>query len=268
MLGSWSPPVPLIHSLASSQWTRRSPLSRAVSPEPRRSCYRADSLFHLGLRSRVPPPPVLPQPLESSLPVLHDPLSDYLRASRPFVSRVLSVLVTHPTAPLTSVSALVTTVTGFASSHRLDYDAHVVSGPARSPSFGGGPSLGGPGGQAVRAWFPCSRCSSSLRHIIAEEAEMASYRSTGTYVDVVPPPGTNVVTGMWLDKVKRLLGSPPVFKARYVARGFRQDEGVDFFQTFARTPKMTTLRVLQHIAAQRNYEFTPWTSPQRSFRGA
>ncbi|CAI7850643.1 unnamed protein product [Closterium sp. NIES-54] len=120
-------------------WTRRSPLSRVVSPKPRRSRYRADDLFHLVLRSRVPSPPVLPQPPESSLIVLHDPLSDYLRTSRPVVSRVLSALVTHPTAPLSSVSALITTVAGFASSHCLDYAAHLVSGPARSPSFGGAP---------------------------------------------------------------------------------------------------------------------------------
>ncbi|CAI7928470.1 unnamed protein product [Closterium sp. NIES-54] len=90
--------------------------------------------------------------------------------------------------------------------------------------------------------------------IAAEEAEMASYRSTNTYIDVVPPPGANVVTGMWLYKVKRPPGAPPVFKARYVARGFSQREGVEFFQTFAPTPKMTTLWVLLHIAAQRDYE--------------
>ncbi|CAI7868018.1 unnamed protein product, partial [Closterium sp. NIES-54] len=39
-----------------------------------------------------------------------------------------------------------------------------------------------------------------------------------------------------------IAGSPPVFKARYVARGFSQREGVDFFQTFSPTPKITTLR--------------------------
>ncbi|CAI7780750.1 unnamed protein product [Closterium sp. NIES-53] len=43
-------------------------------------------------------------------------------------------------------------------------------------------------------------------------------------------------------QVKRPPGSPPVFKARYVARGFSQRKGVDFFQTIAPTPKMTTLR--------------------------
>ncbi|CAI7767826.1 unnamed protein product, partial [Closterium sp. NIES-53] len=54
--------------------------------------------------------------------------------------------------------------------------------------------------------------------------------------------------------VKRPPGSPPVFKARYVARGFSQRQGVDYFQTFSPTPKMTTLRVLLHVAAQRDYE--------------
>ncbi|CAI7865618.1 unnamed protein product [Closterium sp. NIES-54] len=90
----------------------------------------------------------------------------------------------------------------------------------------------------------------------AMDAEMASWKSTGTYVDEVPPHGANIVSGMWIFRVKRPPGSPPVFKARYVARGFSQREGVDFFQTFSPTPKMTTLRVLLHVAAQRDYELS------------
>ncbi|CAI7810405.1 unnamed protein product [Closterium sp. NIES-54] len=76
----------------------------------------------------------------------------------------------------------------------------------------------------------------------AMDAEMASWKSTGTYVGEVPPPGVNTVSGMWIFRVKRPPGSPPAFKARYVARGFSQRQGVDFFQTFSPTPKMTTLR--------------------------
>ncbi|CAI7916903.1 unnamed protein product [Closterium sp. NIES-53] len=57
-----------------------------------------------------------------------------------------------------------------------------------------------------------------------------------------------------LGTVKRPPGSPPVFKARYLARGFSQRQGVDFFHTFSPTPKMTTLRLLLHVAAQRDYE--------------
>ncbi|CAI7894344.1 unnamed protein product [Closterium sp. NIES-53] len=55
-------------------------------------------------------------------------------------------------------------------------------------------------------------------------------------------------------EVKRPPGSPPVFKARYVARGFSQRQGVDFFHTFSPTLKMTTLWVLLHVAAQRHYK--------------
>ncbi|CAI7729292.1 unnamed protein product [Closterium sp. NIES-54] len=88
----------------------------------------------------------------------------------------------------------------------------------------------------------------------AMDAEMASWKSTSTYVDEVPPCGANIVSGMWIFRVKRPPGSSPAFKARYVARGFSQRQGVDYFQTFSPTPKMTTLRVLLHVAAQRDYE--------------
>ncbi|CAI7729918.1 unnamed protein product, partial [Closterium sp. NIES-54] len=88
----------------------------------------------------------------------------------------------------------------------------------------------------------------------AMDVEMASWKSTGTYVDEVPPPQVNIVSGMWIFRVKRPSGSPPVFKARYVAQGFSQRQGVDYFQTFSPTPKMTTLRALLHLAAQRDYE--------------
>ncbi|CAI7757967.1 unnamed protein product [Closterium sp. NIES-53] len=186
---------------------------------------------------RVPPLPVLPQPLESSLTVFHDPLSDYLHASHPIVSRVLSALFTLPSAPLLSVSALVTTVAGFASSNHLDYAAHLVSGPARSPSFGGAhvfplevledrqfefgfvaaavPHLcaillapeGDP--DTLDITIPRTHSEAVLGPwtsywIAAEEAEMASCRSTSTYVDAIPPPGTNVVSGMWLYKLHSL----------------------------------------------------------------
>ncbi|CAI7867573.1 unnamed protein product [Closterium sp. NIES-53] len=88
----------------------------------------------------------------------------------------------------------------------------------------------------------------------AMDTEMASWKSTGTYIDEVPPPGANIVTGMWIFRVKWPPSSPPVFKAHYVARGFSRRQGVDFFQTVSPTPKMTTLRVLLHIAAQSDYE--------------
>ncbi|CAI7843988.1 unnamed protein product [Closterium sp. NIES-53] len=86
------------------------------------------------------------------------------------------------------------------------------------------------------------------------DGEMASWKSIGTYVNEVPAPGANIVDGMWIFRVKQPPGSPPAFKARYVARGFSQRQGVDYFQTFSPTPKMTTLLVLLHVTAQRDYD--------------
>ncbi|CAI7754129.1 unnamed protein product [Closterium sp. NIES-53] len=94
----------------------------------------------------------------------------------------------------------------------------------------------------------------SSRWQTAMVAEMASWKSTGTYVDAVPPSRANIVDGLWIYRVKRPPGSPPVFKARYIARSFNQRRGVVFFQTFSPTTNLTTLRVLLHDAAQGDYE--------------
>ncbi|CAI7808607.1 unnamed protein product [Closterium sp. NIES-54] len=136
--------------------------------EPRRSHYRADGPFHLVLRSRVPPPPVLPQPPESSLTVFHDPLFNYLCASRPVVSRVLSMLVTHPSAPPLSVLAPVTTIAGFSSSHCLDYAAHLL----RRPIYGLR--------QAPREWHNTRRTTLSALDFFPSSADPSLFVRRGS----------------------------------------------------------------------------------------
>ncbi|CAI7732652.1 unnamed protein product [Closterium sp. NIES-54] len=59
---------------------------------------------------------------------------------------------------------------------------------------------------------------------------------------------------MWIFRVKRPPCSPPAFKASYVARGFSQRQGVDYFQNFSPTPKMTSLW------APREWHDTLWTT--------
>ncbi|CAI5460609.1 unnamed protein product [Closterium sp. Yama58-4] len=236
---------------------------------------------------RVP----LPSPPASSLPTLPDPESDSRRAASPTVTRLLATVVTDPTFESSAASALVAELVDFAARCRLDYAASLVarseSASACPPSVGGECALGtdvledrqeefhclaaalprlvsllvAPEGDPDAPDIPTPRSYAeamagpySSQWQTAMDAEMASWKSTGTYVDEVPPPGANIVSGMWIFRVKRPPGSPPVFKARYVARGFSQREGVDFFQTFSPTPKMTTLRVLLHIAAHRDYE--------------
>ncbi|CAI5944490.1 unnamed protein product [Closterium sp. NIES-64] len=231
----------------------------------------------------------LPSPPESSLPALADPESDSLRAASPTVTRLLATVVTDPSFESTAASALVAELVDFAARCRLDYAASLVAESACvcPPSVGGECALGtdvledrqeelqclaaasphlasvllAPEGDPDALDIPTPRSYAeavegpySSQWQAAMDAEMASWKSTGTYVDAVPPPGANIVSGMWIFRVKRPPGSPPVFKARYVARGFSQRQGVDYFQTFSPTPKMTTLRVLLHIAAQRDYE--------------
>ncbi|CAI7893856.1 unnamed protein product [Closterium sp. NIES-54] len=198
---------------------------------------------------RVP----LPSPPDSSLPALADPASDSLRAASPTVTRVLATVVTDPSFESTAASALVAELVDFTTHCRLDYAASLL---AESVSVCP-PSVGDPDAPDIptpRSYAEAIEGPYSSQWQAAMDAEMDSWMSTGTYVDEVPPPRANIVSGMWIFKVKRPPGSPPVFKARYVARGFSQQQGVDYFQTFSPTPKMTTLRVLLHVAAQHDYE--------------
>ncbi|CAI7930797.1 unnamed protein product [Closterium sp. NIES-54] len=231
----------------------------------------------------------LPSPPESSLPALPDPESDSLRAASPTVTRLLATVVTDPSFESIAASALVAELVDFAARSRLDYATSLVaeSESVCPPSVGGECALGTDVLEDRQEEFQCLAAASPhlvsvlltpegdpdaldipTPHSYAEaiegpyssqwqaamDAEMASWKSTGTYVDAVPPPGANIVSGTWIFRVKRPPGSPPVFKARYVARGFSQRQGVDYFQTFSPTPKMTTLRVLLHVAAHRDYE--------------
>ncbi|CAI7801583.1 unnamed protein product [Closterium sp. NIES-54] len=233
----------------------------------------------------------LPSPLASSLPDGPDPESDSLRAASPTVMRSLATAVSDPLFESTGASALVAELVDFAAACCLDFATSLVAESASAsvcpPSVGGERALGtdvledrqeefecfsatlpplvsmllAPEGDPDAPDIPTPRSYAeaiegpySSQWQAAMDAEMASWKSTGTYVDEVPPPGANIISGMWIFRVKRPPGSPPVFKARYVARGFTQRQGVDFFQTFSPTLKMTTLRVLLHVAAQHDYE--------------
>ncbi|CAI7773955.1 unnamed protein product, partial [Closterium sp. NIES-54] len=193
------------------------------------------------LRSKVQVPGVLlSPPPESSLCAIPDPESDRAHAASPTVSRLLATVITDPSFESTTAFALVAKLLDFAAACRLDYATTLV---AESESAGP-PSVRGRTGctrhpdpryaEAIRGPY-------SSQWQAAMDAKKASWKSTSTYVDAVPPSRANIVDAMWIFKVKRPLGSPPAFKACYVARGFSQRQGVDYFQTFSPTPKMTTL---------------------------
>ncbi|CAI7831932.1 unnamed protein product [Closterium sp. NIES-54] len=198
---------------------------------------------------RVP----LPSPPASSLPDGPDPESDSLRAASPTVTRFLATAVTDLLFEFSAASALVAELVDFAAACRLDYAASLVAKSASVSicplSVEGECALGTDVLEDRQEDLECFAAASphlvsmllalegdpdaldiptprsyaeaiegpySSQWQAAMDAEMASWKSTGTYVDEVPPPGASI--------------------------------------TFSPTPKMTTLRILIHVAAQRDYK--------------
>ncbi|CAI7911611.1 unnamed protein product, partial [Closterium sp. NIES-54] len=240
--------VPLLQQFlgVSSSTVRREPASRPVSPvRTGRRAHRSRPPPVLGTHtmalrpSSVPLRVPLPAPPESSLPEVPDPEFDRARAACPTVARLLATAVTDPSFESAATSAPFVggecaLGTDVLEDRQEDFE-YLAAAVPRFASL-----LLAPEGDPDAPDIPTPR--SYVEAI------------TGTYLDDVPPPGANIVIGMWIFRVKRPPGSPPAFKARYVARGFSHRQGVDYFQTFSPTPKMTTLRVLLHVAAQRDYE--------------
>ncbi|CAI7910278.1 unnamed protein product [Closterium sp. NIES-54] len=182
-------------------------------------------------------------------------LATCLRAASPTISGLLATVVTNPSFESTTASALVAEMVDFAAACRLDYATALVaeSESASPPSVGGECALGTDVLEDGKEDFECLATvvyrfasmllalegdpdapdiptprsyaeaftgpySSQLQE--AMDAEMASWKSTGTYVDAVPPSRANIVNGMWIFRVKRPPCSLIAFKARYVARCF------------------------------------------------
>jgi hypothetical protein len=64
--------------------------------------------------------------------------------------------------------------------------------------------------------------------------------------EVVPrPQGKSVVTSKWIYKKKHAAdGSVEKFKARFVACGFSQKEGIDYDEIFSPIARYTSIRVI------------------------
>ena len=85
------------------------------------------------------------------------------------------------------------------------------------------------------------------------EDEIRNFQMMGVY-DIVPRPEDRKVIGSkWVLRRKRGPdGSVQKYKARIVAQGFTQVEGLDYDQTFAPVVKLSTFRAILAIAVQQN----------------
>ncbi|CAI7881109.1 unnamed protein product [Closterium sp. NIES-53] len=267
-LSTESPPVPASGQVAASSqvFAAASGSARTSRRAPRPRPPAVPGTHQMTLRpSTAPLRVLLPSSPASSLPVLADPASDSLRAASPTVARLLSTVVTDPSFESTAASALVAELVDFAARCRLDYAASLVAEFASvcPPSVGGECALSTDVLEDRQEEFQCF--AAALPHLVSTliapegDPDAPDIPTPQSYAEAIEGPyssqwqsAMDVEMASW--KVKRPPGSPPVFKARYVARSFSQRQGVDYFQTFSPTPKMTTLRVLLHVAAQRDYE--------------
>ncbi|CAI7878760.1 unnamed protein product [Closterium sp. NIES-53] len=199
-----------------------------------------------------------PSSLPLGAPVPSPPLSSLADGPDP--------VVTDPSFESAAASALVAELVDFAAACRLNYTASLdtESESECPPSVGGECALSTDVLEDRQEDFeyPAADVPHLVSMLLAPKGnpDAPDIPTPRSYAEATLLDGRQPWTQRWHPgspqgpTVKRPPGSPHVFKARYVVRGCSQRHGVDFFITFSPTPKMITLRVLLHIAAQRDYE--------------
>eukprot|EP00253_Pinus_taeda_P021348 PITA_21348 len=83
------------------------------------------------------------------------------------------------------------------------------------------------------------------------DAAFQSLQKNHTWTLSNLPEGKKPISCKWVYKVKyKADGSLDKYKARLVARGFSQKEGIEYEETFAPTAKMSTIRLVLALTAQ------------------
>ena len=74
--------------------------------------------------------------------------------------------------------------------------------------------------------------------------------------EIVPrKKGKDVVSSKWLFKIKHAAdGSIEKYKARFIARGFSQKEGIDYEETFAPVARYTSIGTIIALAAKMKWK--------------
>jgi len=95
----------------------------------------------------------------------------------------------------------------------------------------------------------------SEEYLKAMKAEIATLVQGKTWVAVPRTPDMHVLLkGTWAFRLKRLPdGTPYRYKARYCVRGDMQQEGVDFFETYAPVVQWSTIRLLFSIVLDESW---------------
>ena len=103
---------------------------------------------------------------------------------------------------------------------------------------------------------PQSFCEASSNPLWqqAMKEELDALHKTGTWDLVYLPPGKSAIGCKWIYKIKtRSDGTVDRYKARLFARGFTQEYGIDYEETFAPVARLSSVRTLIVISAARRW---------------
>ena len=90
---------------------------------------------------------------------------------------------------------------------------------------------------------------------VAEKDELKSFSDMKVFEEVDKPAdkNTNVVGCRWVYAIKKEYGKVTKFKARLVAQGFSQVQGIDYDETFSGTVKSKSIRVIMALTAMKGH---------------
>lgn len=88
---------------------------------------------------------------------------------------------------------------------------------------------------------------------LAMEEELENLRKNETWEIVPRPKDRKIVKCKWVFKKKYENGSVSRYKARLVARGYTQVEGIDYKETFSPVIKMKSIRALLAYSVEQNW---------------
>lgn len=96
-------------------------------------------------------------------------------------------------------------------------------------------------------------CEDSDKWFRAMKDEMEALNSNNTWTLMPLPKNTRIIDNKWVFRVKTdNVGNPVRYKARLVARGFAQEKGVDYKETFAPVVRYDSIRLLLALASEKD----------------
>lgn len=102
-----------------------------------------------------------------------------------------------------------------------------------------------------------SHFAEAVKHYEWQAAMADEYQALvkqGTWSLVPPPPGANIIGCQWIYKIKRNSDSSIArYKARLVANGNQQTEGLDFTETFSPVIKQPTVCIVLSLAVHHDW---------------